>query len=115
MKILFALLLFPTLTFADEFKSLSGDEALSRDEVVALTSNHKLEFYEGGVSHFSVGGAYSYAYEGGGTAFGSFVVENDGLVCIAYRNGRSRCDRYVRSHGRVVMLTQSGERFAIRP
>lgn len=80
-----------------------------------MTRNQTLIFYEGGQSRYSVGGAYSYSYQGGGTAFGRFQIEGDGTICIAFNNGRSRCDAFVRSHGRLVMITQSGDRFPIRP
>ncbi len=115
MKLIVALMLFPSFLWADTFKHLTSDTALSRAEVISLTSHAVLEFFEGGQSRYSVGGSYSYTYQGGGTAFGRFAVEQDGMVCITYRNGRDRCDRFVRSHGRLVMLTQDGQRFAIRP
>jgi hypothetical protein len=87
---------------------------LDRSEVIGMTAGPALEFYEGGVSRYSAGGAYSYSYAGGGTAFGSFTVAQDGMICIAYRNGHGRCDKFVRSHGRLVMLTADGRRFAVR-
>lgn len=115
MRPLFLLLLTPVAALASDFALLSGDIPLTRDEVVTLTETHLVEFYEGGQSRYSVGGSYSYTYEGGGTAFGAFDVGPDGVICVIYRNGRDRCDRFVRSHGRLVMITQSGDRFPIRP
>lgn len=116
MRFCLALLMLYTPAFAEDFELLSGDQALDRVEVVAMTANSDVEFFEGGVSHYSVGGAYSYTYANdGGTAYGSFNVAPDGLICIDFRNGRSRCDRFVRSHGRLVMITESGDRFPIRP
>ena len=101
---------------SEEFPLLSGDTALTRAEVTQMTEGDDVVFFEGGMSRYSVGGAYSYTYpNGGGTAFGTFEVTPDGLICIAFRNGHSRCDRFVRSHGRVVMITQKGDRFPIRP
>ena len=89
---------------------------LSRDEVQVLTDGRTLVFYDDGQSMFSVGGAYSYTYaNGGGTAFGQYSISDDGTVCIQYRNGRARCDRYVESRGRIVMLTANGERYPVRP
>lgn len=115
MRYWIAFLLVPTALWADEFPMLAGDSALSHAEVVQMTARPVVEFYEGGQSRYSAGGSYSYSYAGGGTAFGQFEIAPDGTVCVAYRNGRSRCDRFVRSHGRLVMLTQDGQRFAIRP
>ncbi|WP_299876357.1 hypothetical protein [uncultured Sulfitobacter sp.] len=116
MRALFAFLLFTTPAHAETFTLLSGDEALERAEVIAMTANNDVAFFEGGVSRYSVGGAYSYTYANdGGTAYGRFNVAPDGLICIAFRNGRSRCDRFVRSHGRLVMITENGDRFPVRP
>lgn len=116
MRICLALLLLTTPALADDFTLLSGDQALDRAEVVAITTNSDMAFFEGGVSRYSVGGAYSYTYANdGGTAYGTFNVAPDGLICINFRNGRSRCDRFVRSHGRLVMITESGDRYPIRP
>ena len=115
MRFILAFILLPTTVFADGFKVLEGDTVLSRDQVVGVTAGQTLTFYEGGVSRYAVGGAYSYSYESGATAFGQFEVGSDGDVCIAYANGRARCDRFVRSHGRLVLLTEDGGRFPIRP
>lgn len=115
MKLIIALVLFPSALWAIDFKLLQGDIALSRGEVMEMTSQSVVEFFEGGQSRYSAGGSYSYTYQGGATAFGHFVVTQDGMICITYRNGRDRCDRFVHSHGRLVMLTQDGQRFAIRP
>ncbi len=115
MKYFLALMLFPTALFADDLTLLEGDVALSHAEVSQMTQRPFVEFYEGGRSRYSVGGSYSYTYANGGTSFGRFNVEQDGRICISYRNGRRRCDRFVHSHGKLVMLTQDGQRFPIRP
>lgn len=105
----------PVCALAEGFALLDGDKPLPRHEVVALTANQSVTFYEGGLSQYSVGGAYSYDYAGGGTAFGRFNVGPNGVVCVDFRNGRQRCDRFVRSHGRIVMITEDGQRFPVRP
>ena len=115
MRFVFALMCLPSTLWATEFPLLEGDAPLSHAEVIEMTGRPVIEFYEGGQSRYSVGGSYSYSYAGGGTAFGRFTVAQDGTVCIIYRNGRDRCDRFVHSHGRLVMLTAGGQRFAIRP
>lgn len=108
------LLLLPGIARA-EFSVLAGDARLNREQVVQMTQRHLVEFYEGGQARYSVGGAYSYTYLDGATAFGRFEIDDDGTICVTFRNGRDRCDRFVRSHGRLVMVTQSGDRFPIRP
>lgn len=116
MRLILAFVLLASPVLADDFTLLSGDTVLAQAEVVALTAKGDVEFFEGGVSRYSVGGAYSYTYANDGdTAYGRFNISDNGLICIDFRNGRSRCDRFVRSHGRLVMITESGDRFPIRP
>lgn len=115
MRLLPVFLLSALPAAAADFSLLDGDRVLSRDEVVAMTKRDVVEFYEGGQSRYSEGGSYSYTYQGGGTAFGTFEIGPDGVICILFQNGRDRCDQFVRSHGRLVMITQSGDRFPIRP
>lgn len=115
MRFVIPFLLLSTPALAEDFALLEGDNVLSREDVVAMTERHLVEFYEGGQSRYSAGGAYSYTYQGGGTAYGAYEIGPDGVICILFQNGRDRCDKFVRSHGRLVMITQSGDRFPIRP
>jgi hypothetical protein len=115
MRFVLLLIIFPFGALAADFSLLDGDTALSRNEAVRMTANRDVIFYEGDLSRYSVGGAYSYSYAGGGTAFGTFEIKENGVICIAFKNGRSRCDRFVHSHGRVVMISEQGDRFAVRP
>ncbi|MEO1362554.1 MAG: hypothetical protein AAFU86_02135 [Pseudomonadota bacterium] len=115
MRWFFLLCLTSVPAFAQEWNLCGSDRALPRAEVVALIEGQTLVFFDDGQSKFSTGGAYSYTYaNGGGTAYGRYEVGADGTVCIAFRNGFGRCDRYVESAARIVMLTQKGERFPVR-
>ncbi|WP_299673788.1 hypothetical protein [uncultured Roseobacter sp.] len=105
----------PVSVLAQDWALRAQDRLLTREEVAALTEGRTLVFYDDGRSKFSAGGAYSYTYASGASAFGRYRVEADGTVCIDYRNGFGRCDRYVQSGDRIVMLTERGERFPIRP
>lgn len=116
MRFLVFLLCLAAPAAAQDWALRSTDTVLDRSAVLALVEGRTLTFFDDGQSKFSAGGAYSYTYaNGGGSAFGRFDVAQDGTVCIAYRNGRGRCDRYVQNAGRIVMLTENGERFPIRP
>ncbi|MEM8654534.1 MAG: hypothetical protein AAGF36_07285 [Pseudomonadota bacterium] len=116
MRLLLTLLLTTSSALAEGWVVRPSDTPLDRAAVLTLIEGRTLTFFDDGQSKFSAGGAYSYTYaNGGGTAFGAYEVGDDGTVCIAFRNGFGRCDRYVQSGGRVVMLTQKGERFPVRP
>ncbi len=100
---------------AQDWNLRDGDVALSPAEIASRVVGHTLVFYDDGESKFSAGGSYSYTYRGGGTAFGTFEVGADGMICISYQNGWSRCDKYILNGERLVLLTEEGDRFPIRP
>ena len=110
-----ALLFCPLPLAAQDWALRETDRVLSRDEVIRLTTDRTIEFYDDGQSKYSAGGAYSYTYASGQSAFGQYEIGPDGTVCILYRNGFGRCDRYVEAGDRIVLLTEDGLRFPIRP
>jgi len=76
---------------------------------------HTLVFYDGGQARFSAGGSYSSTYKGSASAFGTYRLAADSTICIDYRNGFKRCDRYVRNSTTLVLLAEDGERFPVHP
>ncbi len=100
---------------AQDWNLRDSDMVLDDAGLAQIADGGSLTYYDDGVSQFSAGGAYSYTYaNNGGTAFGRFRIEGDGRICIDYRNGFSRCDMYVRNDGRLVLLTEKGERFPVK-
>ncbi|WP_171208828.1 MULTISPECIES: hypothetical protein [unclassified Ruegeria] len=99
---------------AAEWPTKPGDVPLSVQELEAL-AGRTLTFYDDGQSKFSAGGAYSYTYASGESAFGTYSIAEDGSICIDYRNGFSRCDLYVRSGDRLIVIDQKGDRYPVRP
>ena len=57
MRYLLPFVLMPGLALADGFALLKDDQLLSRQEVVEMTQGHLVEFFEGGQSRYSAGGA----------------------------------------------------------
>lgn len=104
-----------SIAVAEPWALRESDRVLSRDEVTALTFEQTIEFFDDGQSRYFADGAYSYTYASGAQAFGRYAIADDGTVCIQYQNGFSRCDRYVEASGRIVLLTENGLRFPIRP
>ncbi|MEM8538010.1 MAG: hypothetical protein AAGF56_09130, partial [Pseudomonadota bacterium] len=72
------------------------------------------EFFDGGVSFFSVTGSYSYTYPDGGIAYGNYALREGGVVCSTFNHGFSRCDMYVNDGTRLVLITEGGTRFPVR-
>ena len=80
MRSVFLLLLLATPALAQGWQLRAGDRALTIDEIDAHIVGHTLVFFDDGQAKFSVGGAYSYTYDGGGSSFGSFRVGPDGVI-----------------------------------
>lgn len=102
---------------AAEWRIKPDDVPLTQPELEAL-AGRTLTFYDDGQSRYSTGGAYSYTYSvanGGGTAYGSYHIAEDGSICVAYRNGFSRCDLYVHSGERLILIDEKGNRYPVRP
>lgn len=102
---------------AAEWVLRHGDVQLTTAELQAL-EGRVLTFYDDGQSRYSTGGAYSYTYSavnGGGTAYGTYEVAEDGSICTAFRNGLRRCDLFVHNKGRLVLINEKGERYPVRP
>lgn len=102
---------------AQDWALRSTDERFDAAALEAAVTGRTLTFHDDGQSRFSAGGAYSYTYSaanGGASQFGTWSAGPDGIICIAYRNGRARCDMYVRADGRLVVLTEDGGRFPVR-
>lgn len=92
-----------------------GDSVLEQAAVSDRLVGQSIMFYDNGVSRFETDGRYSYTYDQGGTAYGQFEIGVDGVVCIDFINGFSRCDRYVANGERLLLLTADGLRFPVRP
>lgn len=118
MRTVFLLALFATKpVFAEEWSLRPGDMPLASADLEAL-AGQTLTFYDDGQSKYSAGGAYSYTYSaenGGGTAFGTYSIAEDGSICTEFKSGFQRCDLYVRNGTRLILVTQKGERFPVRP
>lgn len=101
---------------AADWELRPGDAPFARTELEAL-AGQSFRFYDGGESLFGRDGAYSYTYSlenGGGTAWGSYRIAEDGSICVDFANGFARCDLYVRNGSRVILITEKGERFPVR-
>ena len=91
------------------------DEVLDRAAMEALLAGQIIEFYDGSKSRYGSGGAYGYTYTDDGPVWaGRYSLHDDSRVCVAFDNGSSRCDLFVRDGERVVLITADGLRFPVR-
>lgn len=117
MRCLAVLALFPLPALAQDLSPRAGDVLLSAAQMSELVIGQTHEFYDGGRSFFSISGTYTYTYVDGGTAYGEWDMPEAGqagVVCTYFRHGFSRCDRYVLSSGRLLLITEDGTRFPVR-
>lgn len=115
MRFLIPLFLSALPAAADNWALRDTDRPLSSAELSQTVVGQTLTFYDGGQSRFSATGQYSYTYDGGGASLGRYEVMPEGIICVEFENGWARCDKFVRSETHIVLLTEKGDRFPIRP
>lgn len=101
--------------WAETWKMRDGDALLGQAELEAILSGQELVFYDDGRSLYGEDGYYSYTYGGGGTWEGRWRAEEESVVCVTFVTNVTRCDRIVRNGNRLVVLTEEGERFPVKP
>ncbi|WP_108852754.1 hypothetical protein [Albidovulum aquaemixtae] len=101
--------------FAEGWGMKSGDVVFTKAELSEFIAENEVRFYDGGHSEYGPDDAYAYVYEGGDRAEGRYRIEEDGSVCVDFRNGWSRCDLYVRNGGRVLLIDEKGDRYPLKP
>lgn len=115
MRVLFFLFaIFASDVQAQNYSVRDGETVLSGAELSDAIVGQPILFYDNGEARYSAGGAYSYTYYQGQTEFGAFTLQENGQACIAFENGFTRCDQFVRNDRGLVLLTEDGERYPIR-
>ncbi len=109
-----ALLLGTQQATAQDWATRDGDAYLTPDQMQAQVIGQDLTFYDNGVSRYVADGSYSYTYDGGATAIGTYTLNENGVVCTVFVNGFDRCDMIVRNGDRLVVITEKGDRYPVR-
>lgn len=120
MKQLIAFLsavMFATPLWAEILGALDSDVAFSQAALETRLRGQVITFYDGGQAEYYEDGRYTYSYANeGGTGYGYFEITENSTICIDFVNGFKRCDLYVRdAQGRLVVITEKGDRFPVRP
>ena len=110
-----AVMSVPAVAQAQDWVTRQGDLLLDPAGLQAALIEQDIVFYDRGRSEYFSDGRYAYTYDGGGTAHGTYSIREDSTVCVDFDNGFSRCDLFVRDGQRLVLITEKGERFPIRP
>lgn len=102
---------------AQDFTPRAGDRVLDAAAMAAEVVGRTHEFFDGGVSFFSVSGIYTYTYSDGARAYGEWNLQDagaGGVICTSFEAGFARCDMYVHDGTRLVLITEDGTRFPVR-
>src|SRR5690606_17235677 len=94
------LLAAPFAATAAEWALKPGDVPYDPAEIAVRIDGQTLRFYDGGRSEYGPQDAYAYVYSDETRVPGRYTIAEDASVCIAFDNGFSRCDLYVRNNGR---------------
>ena len=101
---------------AQDWAHRAGDVAFAAEALDARLRGRVLTFFDDGQSHYFEDGRYTYTYANqGGTAYGYWRVDAGSVVCIEFVHGAARCDRLVLNGARLILLTEGGDRFPVRP
>ena len=114
-KILIVAVVVSGPAMAADWKMRAGDKVFATEALQARLSGQTLVFFDDGRSVYGADGQYSYTYGGGGTWEGRWTAGEDSAVCVTFVTEVTRCDRIVENAGKLVVLTDKGERFPVKP
>lgn len=109
--------LMASLAIAQNTGVRASDTLFSEADLDARLRGATITFFDDGASRFFEDGRYTYTYANdGGTGYGYFEVTPYSTICISFVTGFSRCDTYVTdAQHRLVVITETGDRFPVRP
>ena len=107
----------PSITFAQNWIPRDSDTLFDKATLEDRLRGKTLTFFDDGQSQFFEDGRYTYTYANdGGTGYGYFEIKTDSTICVEFVTGFSRCDMYViDAANRLVVITEAGDRFPVRP
>lgn len=117
IRLLVILCCLPHLVLAQNWTPRDSDTLFDQVTLDTRLRGETITFFDDGQSQFYEDGRYTYTYANdGGSGYGYFEVKDDSTVCVDFVNGFSRCDMYViDASDRLVLITETGDRFPIRP
>ena len=117
MKLAALLVALATPAASQEFALRDGDTVPTSIALSEMIIDRDLEYFDGGVSRYAADGSYVWTYaanNGGGVWEGTYLLSENGTLCVVFEAGNERCDMFVTSDGRLVLLTIEGQRFPVR-
>ena len=91
------------------------DVRFSSADLTGALAGRTVEFFDGSKARYGTDGSYAYTYTDDDPPFiGQFTTDDESRVCVVFDNGFDRCDTFVRSNGRLVLIIEDGTRFPAR-
>ncbi|SMX39860.1 hypothetical protein [Octadecabacter ascidiaceicola] len=117
MKFAALLVAFATPATAQDFALRDSDTVPTSAALSDMILDRDVEYFDGGVSRYATDGSYAWTYaaeNGGGVWEGTHEFAENATLCVVFVTGIERCDMFVTSGDRLVMLTSDGMRFPVR-
>ena len=101
------------LTIALVSTSVLAQQVIPSEEVRQLVSGKTVDFGQDGSASYGTDGKYEYFNKNNGSrSRGTWSLQGDRL-CVAFDNGRSRCDQFLKDGGRTVLKDSQGRTFSV--
>jgi hypothetical protein len=101
---------------AQDFPTRDSDHLFSPSELTSRLSGKILTYFDNGKSRYYADGRYSYTFFGDAreSTGGYWTVRDDSAVCVEFITGQTRCDLFVQSGERLVLVDQKGDRYPVK-
>ncbi len=100
-------------TTGEDWNTQASDVHLTGEELGALVVGNRIDYSDGGTSRIRPDGSYVYTSAEGQRFPASYDIRSDGVVCLEFPAGGSRCDKFVKSGEQLVLINQRGSRYTV--
>jgi len=114
MRLAVLLLLLLALPAAAQTGLRATDTRFTGTGLADALSGNTVEFFDGSLATYRADARYEYRYAPGDPVWRGTWEATASEVCVAFDNGRSRCDTFVRADDRLVLVIERGDRFPVR-
>ncbi len=90
------------------------DATFEGAELFNTLSGQTIEFFDASKASYAADGSYEYRYRPEDQAWRGTWDAEGAEVCVIFENGFDRCDTFVRSGDRLVMVIADGTRFPVK-
>ena len=114
LTILTMLFLVPLAAEANGWTLKPGEVPMTLAELALRLDGQVMRFYDGGRSEYGPGNTYAHVFSDDARVPGTYRITDTGEVCIDFENGATRCDFYVQSGNRTILIDEKGDRYPVR-